>query len=112
MASLTMGCKGLCSSVGTVISKLQLDLFHAVKGNDLALAREINERVVPITDALYEPPTLELHNRTKAALVTLGGLRSGVVRPPLGALSQPELDRIRVALAASRLLAPELLRSR
>jgi 4-hydroxy-tetrahydrodipicolinate synthase len=111
MASLTMGCNGLCSSVGSVISKLQLDLFRAVKADDLALAREINECVVPITDALYEPPTLELHNRTKAALVMLGRLGSGVVRPPLGALSQPELDRIRAALVASRLSVAGHVRS-
>jgi 4-hydroxy-tetrahydrodipicolinate synthase len=107
MASLAMGCNGLCSSVGSIICDLQYQLFQAIQTEDLSRARAINRRVMPITDALYEPPTLELHNRTKHALMLTGRLRNAVVRPPLAPLSLPEIGRLRDGLRAAGLLEKE-----
>src|SRR5712672_2427821 len=45
MSSLVMGCNGLLSGSGSVIADLQARLFRAVRANDLATARQINERI-------------------------------------------------------------------
>jgi 4-hydroxy-tetrahydrodipicolinate synthase len=98
MSSLVMGCNGLLSGAGSVIADLQVALFQAVQGNDLARAREINERIYPVAQAFYAPPFLDMHNRMKEALVMLGRQETAVVRPPLMKLGNAELTRLRVAL--------------
>lgn len=98
MASLTMGCNGLLSGAGSVIAELQVALFRAVQAGDLAGAQAINDRIVPITQAFYAPPFLDMHNRMKEALVLLGRLDKSVVRPPLMKLKGTEIDRIDAAL--------------
>jgi len=98
ISSLVMGCNGLLSGAGSVIADLQVALFHAVQGNDLARAREINERIYPVAQAFYAPPFLDMHNRMKEALVMLGRQETAVVRPPLMKLGDAELTRLREAL--------------
>ncbi|MFQ5955017.1 MAG: dihydrodipicolinate synthase family protein [Kiloniellales bacterium] len=98
MSSLVMGCSGLLSGAGSVIADLQVAMFQAVQGNDLARARELNARIYPLVQAFYAPPSLDMHNRMKEALVLLGRLESAVVRPPLMKLRQPELTRLREVL--------------
>ncbi|BBK43627.1 dihydrodipicolinate synthase family protein [Allostella vacuolata] len=106
MASLAMGCAGLCSSVGAVISDLQVALWQAVQAKDLTAAQRINDRIVPITQALYDLNPVDLHTGTKEALVILGRLQRAVQRPPLGRLTGAETARIRKAAVESGLLAP------
>src|SRR5258707_1359648 len=45
MSSLVMGCNGLLSGSGSVIADLQAKLLKAVRANDLATAKEINDRI-------------------------------------------------------------------
>lgn len=98
MASLTMGCNGLLSGAGSVIADLQVALFRAVKTGDLTAAQAINERIVPLSQAFYSPPFLDMHNRMKEALVLLGRLDKAVVRPPLMKINDSEIARIKQAL--------------
>lgn len=98
MASLTMGCNGLLSGAGSVIADLQVALFRAVQEGDLKKAQAINDRIVPITQAFYAQPFLDMHNRMKEALVLLGRLEKSVVRPPLMKLTEAEISRIDQAL--------------
>ena len=98
MASLTMGCNGLLSGAGSVIADLQVALFRAVKAGDLTAAQAINERIVPLSQAFYAPPFLDMHNRMKEALVLLGRLDKAVVRPPLMKINDSEIARIKQAL--------------
>ncbi|MGE0723787.1 MAG: dihydrodipicolinate synthase family protein [Alphaproteobacteria bacterium] len=105
MASLAMGCAGLCSSVGAVISDLQVALWQAVQAEDLAAARRINDRIVPITQALYDLEPVDLHTGTKEALVVLGRLKRAVTRPPMTRLTTAEVARIRKAAVESGLLS-------
>lgn len=44
-----------------------------------------------------------MHNRMKEALVLLGRMERAVVRPPLMKLSEAEIDRLRLAIAAAGL---------
>ena len=98
MASLTMGCNGLLSGSGSVIADLQVALFRAVKSGNLTVAQAINDRIVPLSQAFYAPPFLDMHNRMKEALVLLGRLDKAVVRPPLMKISDAEIARIKQAL--------------
>jgi 4-hydroxy-tetrahydrodipicolinate synthase len=103
MASLVMGCQGLLSGAGSVIADLQVELFEAVQDKDLARAQRVNDRLVPLQQAFYAPPFLDMHNRMKEALVLLGRLPRAVVRPPLVKLGSHEIERLRQAIAAARL---------
>src|SRR5262249_36250419 len=47
-SSLILGCNGLLSGSGSVIADLQSALFKAVRDNDLAAAKRINERIEPL----------------------------------------------------------------
>ena len=102
--SLVLGCKGLLSGSGSVIADLQAQLFRAVQAGDLALARQVSDRIFPTAEVFYSEPWVDMHNRMKEALVMLGKLPRAVVRPPLMKLPQPELDRIRRALQLAGLL--------
>lgn len=107
MASLSYGCKGLLSGAGSVIADMQVKLFQAMQANDLATAREINERMRPIVQSFYAPPFLDMHNRMKEAAVLLGRQKQAVVRPPLMKLSSAEIQSIRQSLVAAGMLNPE-----
>jgi 4-hydroxy-tetrahydrodipicolinate synthase len=104
LASLALGCSGLLSGSGSVIADLQARLFRAVRANDLATARQINERIWPTAEAFYGEPWVDMHNRMKEALVMMGKLPRAVVRPPLVKIPQAEIEQIRKALIAAGLL--------
>ena len=104
MSSLVLGANGLLSGSGSVIADLQAKLFRAVRANDLATAKQINDRIWPTAEVFYSEPWVDMHNRMKEALVLLGRLPRAVVRPPLVKLPQAEIERIRRALVAAGLL--------
>jgi 4-hydroxy-tetrahydrodipicolinate synthase len=103
LGSLVSGCDGLLSGAGSVVADLQVALFEAVQRGDLAAARAINARYLPMAQAFYAPPFLDMHNRMKEALVLLGRLPRAVVRPPLMKLGNIEIERLRKAIAEARL---------
>jgi len=102
-----LGCNGLLSGSGSVIADLQAQLFRAVQANDLAAARRINDRIWPTAEVFYSEPWVDMHTRMKEALVLMGKLPRAVVRPPLAKLAEAEIQRIRAALVAAGLLAPD-----
>ena len=103
-SSLVLGCNGLLSGSGSVIADLQSALFKAVKADDLAAARKLNDRIYPLAKVFYAEPWADMHNRMKEALVLLGKLPRAVVRPPLVKIGRAEIDRIRAALIEAGLL--------
>ena len=105
LSSLVLGCNGLLSGSGSVIPDLQAALFRAVRNNDLAAARRLNDRIWPLVQVFYADPWADMHNRMKEALVLLGRLPRAVVRPPLVKLGSAEIARIRAALIEAGLLA-------
>ena len=106
LSSLVLGCNGLLSGSGSVIADLQAALWQAVRANDLARAKQLNDRIHPIAQAFYADPFVDMHNRMKEALVMLGRIPCAAVRPPLVKLSDAEIARIRKALADAK-VAPE-----
>jgi 4-hydroxy-tetrahydrodipicolinate synthase len=103
LSSLVLGCNGLLSGAGSVIAGLQVALYEAVRDNDLARARAINERIYPLAEAFYAPPFVDMHNRMKEALAILGRIPAAHVRPPLTPVSDDERHRIRLALRSAGL---------
>jgi 4-hydroxy-tetrahydrodipicolinate synthase len=110
LSSLVLGCNGLLSGSGSVIADLQSALFQAVRANDLAEARRLNERIYPLARVFYSDPWSDMHNRMKEALVLLGRLPRAVVRPPLVKISRAEIERIRAALLEAGLLPQKTAR--
>jgi 4-hydroxy-tetrahydrodipicolinate synthase len=111
MSSLMLGCNGLLSGSGSVIADLQAALFRAVKANDLATAKALNDRIYPLASVFYSQPWVDMHNRMKEALVLLGRLPRAVVRPPLVKLERAEIERIRKALIEAQLLPQAAVRA-
>jgi 4-hydroxy-tetrahydrodipicolinate synthase len=105
-SSLVLGCNGLLSGSGSVIADLQAQLFRAVRNNDLATARKINDRIFPTAEVFYSEPWVDMHNRMKEALVLMGKLPRATVRPPLVKVPQSDIEKIRKALIAAGLLEP------
>jgi 4-hydroxy-tetrahydrodipicolinate synthase len=112
LSSLVLGCNGLLSGSGSVIADLQSKLFRAVRANDLAEARRLNDRIYPMTRVFYADPFIDMHNRMKEALVLLGKLPRAVVRPPLVKITDAEIARIRDALIEAQLLEVETAKGR
>ena len=110
LSSLVLGCNGLLSGSGSVIADLQAALFRAVKSNDLAEARRLNDRIYPLAKVFYSEPWADMHNRMKEALVLLGRLPHAVVRPPLVKIGRAEIERIRAALVEAGLLSQKAAR--
>src|SRR5216683_4984810 len=110
LSSLVLGCNGLLSGSGSVIADLQAELFRAVRANDLAEAKRLNDRIYPLARVFYADPWADMHNRMKEALVLLGRLPRAVVRPPLVKLADVEIERIRAALAEAGLVAAKASR--
>jgi 4-hydroxy-tetrahydrodipicolinate synthase len=107
LSSLVLGCNGLLSGSGSVIADLQAKLYRAVKTNDLAEARRLNDRIYPTARVFYADPFIDMHNRMKEALVLLGKLPRAIVRPPLVKISDAEIARIRDALIEAGLLGAQ-----
>jgi 4-hydroxy-tetrahydrodipicolinate synthase len=112
LSSLVLGCNGLLSGSGSVIADLQARLYRAVKANDLAEARRLNDRIYPTARVFYAGPFIDMHNRMKEALVLLGKLPRAVVRPPLVKISDAEIAGIRDALIEAGLLGARTAQGR
>src|SRR6201994_3972231 len=112
LSSLVLGCNGLLSGSGSVIADLQARLFRAVRANDLAEARRLNDRIYPTARVFYADPFIDMHNRMKEALVLLGKLPRAVVRPPLVKIRDAEIARIKDALIEAGLLGVEGAKTR
>ena len=86
-----------------MIAGLQAQLFRAVRANDLAKAKAINDRIWPTAEVFYSEPWVDMHNRMKEALVLLGRIPAAHVRPPLTPIPAAEREAIRQALKAAGL---------
>jgi 4-hydroxy-tetrahydrodipicolinate synthase len=111
LSSLVLGCNGILSGSGSVIASLHVRLFNAVKEGDLNEASQLNALINATAEAFYAEPRIDMHNRMKEALVLMGKLPNAVVRPPLLKLSQLEIERIRTALIAAKMMPSRAERS-
>ena len=102
LALLALGATGVVSVVGHVAGREYAAMVAAVDAGDLATAREIHRRLVPVVDALMH--TSQGAIMAKAALVELGVIGSAHVRLPLVQGPPEHAERARAGLSAAGLL--------
>ena len=99
LAHLAQGAHGIVSVVGHVAGRDYADMIAAVDAGDLATAREIHHRLIPVTNALMS--TSQGAIMAKAALVELGVISHATVRLPYVEGPAEHLEIVRNGLAAS-----------
>jgi 4-hydroxy-tetrahydrodipicolinate synthase len=87
LPSLALGGAGALITIGAVMPRLFVNLFDAVRRNDVVTARTLQLAALPIVDAVYETPNPSGTKR----LLELLGRPGGPVRPPLRVV-QPGQD--------------------
>ncbi|WP_191563247.1 4-hydroxy-tetrahydrodipicolinate synthase [Janibacter melonis] len=96
---LALGAVGVVSVTGHVTGRENAALVEAVAAGDLVRAREIQDRVIPVIDAIMT--TSQGAIMAKAALVELGVIEHATVRLPLLESPPEHLDILRAGLAAT-----------
>ena len=94
-----------------VIPAMTYQLMAAMQADDLRLAREINERIWPIKEAVYGSgePSGDAHARMKEGMALRGLFRSALVRPPVLPPSAEDVAAMAAALEASGVSRVELV---
>lgn len=101
LGDLAYGGDGMLSESSPVMPELQVALWRAMQNSDLEAARAAQSRIRPLLDAFYSFPDINMHNPMKSALVIIGVLPNGSMRPPLQSL---ENDEVSSALKSAGLL--------
>nr|WP_321160692.1 dihydrodipicolinate synthase family protein [Janibacter hoylei] len=101
LAHLAQGAHGVVSVVGHVAGREYRAMIEAVDAGDLATAREIHHRLIPVTNALMS--TSQGAIMAKAALVELGVIEHAAVRLPYVEGPAEHLEVLRAGLTASRI---------
>ena len=104
LAHLAQGAHGVVSVVGHVAGRHYAEMIAAVESGDLATARAIHHRLIPVTNALMS--TSQGAIMAKAALVELGVIEHATVRLPYVEGPAEHLEILRAGLAASEIGAP------
>ena len=97
LAHLAQGAVGCVSVVGHVAGREYAAMLAAVDAGDLAAARQIHQRLVPVVDAVMS--TSQGAIMAKAALAELGVIESAFVRLPLVESPPEHLEILRRGLA-------------
>jgi 4-hydroxy-tetrahydrodipicolinate synthase len=99
---LTLGCAGVISVLSHVAGKPFRRMMEAFWSGDVATARELHLRLLPVCDALF-PPTTPSPAPVKAGL-QLQGFDCGGLRLPLVEATETERENLRVAMERAELL--------
>ncbi len=99
LAHLAQGAVGIVSVVGHVAGDEYAAMIRAVDAGDLATAREIHRRLIPVVDAIMN--TSQGAIMAKAALAELGVISSPHVRLPLVQSPPEHLAKLREGLTKS-----------
>lgn len=103
--SYVIGSDGTLVGFAALVPDLVGALWRAVGAGDLARARELHDRMLPLVKAIYrQPPIARRHTRLKEALVMLGRLERAVMKPPRLPLPPEERDAVKRALMEASLL--------
>jgi 4-hydroxy-tetrahydrodipicolinate synthase len=99
LAMLALGAVGVVSVVGHVAGHEYAAMIRAMDAGDLATAREIHTRLIPVVDAIMT--TSQGAIMAKAALAELGVISSAAVRLPLVESPIDHLEILRAGLSKS-----------
>jgi 4-hydroxy-tetrahydrodipicolinate synthase len=99
LTSYMIGSVGAQVSLAAIVPELIVSLHEAAMANDWTMARQVHERIYPLSVAIYRnPPGNRASARLKACLMLLGRLETAYVRPPIQPLGSEELGALRNAL--------------
>jgi 4-hydroxy-tetrahydrodipicolinate synthase len=101
LAHLAQGAVGCVSVVGHVAGREYAAMLAAMDAGDLATARDIHHRLIPVVDAIMT--TSQGAIMAKAALAELGVIESAFVRLPLVESPPEHLEILRKGLAEAGL---------
>jgi 4-hydroxy-tetrahydrodipicolinate synthase len=96
--SLILGAEGALIGFGTVATDMQVDMYEYIQARKYDEAMEIQERLLPLVDAVFAPPIRDFRSRIKAILAFQGIIENAHVRPPLLDISKNELEKLKVAM--------------
>jgi 4-hydroxy-tetrahydrodipicolinate synthase len=104
LSYFSIGSDGALVGYACLAPEFIVGLYEAVEKGDLRKANEINDRMYPLTKAIYSHPRLNWHTRIKDALVMMNEIKCAAARPFLPPISNDERKNIRRALIDSGLL--------
>jgi 4-hydroxy-tetrahydrodipicolinate synthase len=104
LSYFSIGSDGTLVGYACLAPELIVGLYEAVKKGNLKEAMKINDRMYPLTKAIYSHPRLNWHTRIKEALVMMGEIKCSAARPFLPPISSDERRNIRKALIQCGLL--------
>jgi 4-hydroxy-tetrahydrodipicolinate synthase len=96
---------GVLVGCASLIPELTVELFEAMRADDLPRARRANDRIWPVKEAVYGAgePSGDAHARLKEGMAMRGLFRNALVRPPVLKPSAADIATVRTALEASGL---------
>lgn len=98
---LAVGGRGVISVIANIVPRDVADLTHAFLGGDWKRAREIHLKLFPLCQAMFYE-TNPIPVKTAMALL---GMIGGELRLPLCPMSEPNLNRLKVAMRTYGLLS-------
>ena len=100
LSSMYVGVDGALVGFAGCIPELITEAWKAVKNNDFVKTRELEDKIFPITEAIYGigEPSGEAHARMKEALYQRSIFTSPLMREPVLPLSDAEKEKVRQAL--------------
>jgi len=104
LSYFSIGSDGTLVGYACLAPELIVRLYDAVRKGNLKEAMRINDRMYPLTKAIYSHPRLNWHTRIKDALVMMGEIKCAAARPFLPPISSDERRSIRKALTQCGLL--------
>jgi dihydrodipicolinate synthase/N-acetylneuraminate lyase len=93
MPGILFGCPALATAIGNAIPELFVEMFNAVKENNISKAVELELKVFKISESLRTPEIGALHEALAAR-----GLPCGIPRLPVRMPSEKEKEIIRNAM--------------
>ncbi len=102
--SFILGADGALIGAGSIATRLQVEMFEAVRTGNYRHAAAIYEKLEPLMRVLFAPPIRDYRARIKEGLVMLGIFKDARVREPLLPVSREEREAIRAALVQAGLL--------
>ena len=100
LAGFAVGADGAVVWASNIVPELPLELYKAIKDNNFEKARDIQETLISVGEAIGRR---ELHSGVKAALSLLG-ICEKTVSKPLPALSQEEMEELAENLKKLKIL--------
>jgi 4-hydroxy-tetrahydrodipicolinate synthase len=99
LTSYIIGSPGAQVSLAAIVPELIVALHDAAMSQEWTKAREIHERIYPLSIAIYRrAPGNRATARLKTCLKLLGRLEYDAARPPIQPLPRDEVEELRRAL--------------